>query len=242
MFSFFLLTTSFSKILMSFFFTIWPASHCHKNICPGEAQTQLFVILMDYPISAGRDHMRGLCTLPFLRSHLWLYVIWLFIVDFLFGCPLKPGEANVTCYFSLVGQDPGPRSILSCKCFLLLAPGRCFFFAWLLHTLLATSLVTQTVKCLPATRETQVQSLDGEDPLEKEMATHSSTLAWKILWTEEPCRLQFMGSQGVGHDWVTSLHFLILCCPQVPSPFLMNLQLESQGRTHFGKSVWEIWN
>ena len=83
---------------------------------------------MDYPISAERDHMRGLCTLPFLRSHLWLYVIWLFIVDFLFGCPLKPGEANVTCYFSRVGQDPGPWSILSCKCFLLLAPGRCFFF------------------------------------------------------------------------------------------------------------------
>ena len=64
-----------------------------------------------------------------------------------------------------------------------------FFFAWLPHTLLATSLVTQTVKCLPATRETQVQFLGGEDPLEKEMATHSSTLAWKIPWTEEPCRL-----------------------------------------------------
>ena len=46
------------------------------------------------------------------------------------------------------------------------------------------------VKCLPATRETQVQSLGGEDPLEKEMATHSSTLAWKIPWTEEPGRLQ----------------------------------------------------
>ena len=51
------------------------------------------------------------------------------------------------------------------------------------------------VKCLTTTQETQVQSLSQEDPLEKEMATHSSTLAWKIPWTEEPGRLQSMGSQ-----------------------------------------------
>ena len=49
-------------------------------------------------------------------------------------------------------------------------------------------------------QETQVQSLGREDPLEKGMATHSSTLAWRIPWTEEPGRLQFMGSQRVGHD------------------------------------------
>ena len=48
--------------------------------------------------------------------------------------------------------------------------------------------------------ETRFQSLGGEDPLEKEMAPHSSTLAWKIPWTEEPGRLQSMGSLGVGHD------------------------------------------
>ena len=69
------------------------------------------------------------------------------------------------------------------------------------------SLVAQTVKRLPAMRETQVQSLGWEDPLEKEMATHSSTPAWKIPWTEEPGRLQSMGSQRVGHDWLTALHF-----------------------------------
>ena len=63
-----------------------------------------------------------------------------------------------------------------------------------------TSLVAQMVKCLPAIRETQVQSLGWEDLLEKEMATHSSTLAWKIPWTEEPGRLQPMGSLRVGHD------------------------------------------
>ena len=56
------------------------------------------------------------------------------------------------------------------------------------------------VKRLPAVRETWVRSLDWEDPLEKEMATHSSTLAWKIPWTEEPGELQSMGSQRVGHD------------------------------------------
>ena len=56
------------------------------------------------------------------------------------------------------------------------------------------------VKCLPAMSETWVQSLSQEDPLEKEMATHSSTFAWKIPWTEEPGRLQSMGSQRVGHD------------------------------------------
>ena len=57
------------------------------------------------------------------------------------------------------------------------------------------SLVAQMVKRLPAARETQVRSLGWEDLLEKEMATHSSTLAWKILWTEEPDRLPSMGSQ-----------------------------------------------
>ena len=60
--------------------------------------------------------------------------------------------------------------------------------------------MAQTVKRLPAVRETQVQSLGWEDPLEKEMATHSSTLAWKIPWTEEPGGVQPMGSQRVGHD------------------------------------------
>ena len=53
--------------------------------------------------------------------------------------------------------------------------------------------MAQRVKCLPETQETRVQSLGREDPLEKEMATHFSTLAWKITWTEEPGRLQSMG-------------------------------------------------
>ena len=56
------------------------------------------------------------------------------------------------------------------------------------------------MKHLSVVQDTSVQSLDWEDPLEKEMATHSSTLVWKIPWTEEPGRLQSMGSQRVGHD------------------------------------------
>ena len=60
--------------------------------------------------------------------------------------------------------------------------------------------VAQMVKHLPAMLETQVQSLDGEDPLEKEMATHSSTFAGKIPWTEEPGRLQSLGLQRVRLD------------------------------------------
>ena len=66
--------------------------------------------------------------------------------------------------------------------------------------LLVASLVAQTVKRLSTMRETRVQSLSWEDPLEKEMATHSSTIARKIPWTEEPGRLQSKGSQRVGYN------------------------------------------
>ena len=62
------------------------------------------------------------------------------------------------------------------------------------------SLVAQRIKCLPANQEIRVQSLSWEDPLEKEMATHSSILAWRIPWTEEPGGLQSTGLQRVGHD------------------------------------------
>ena len=71
------------------------------------------------------------------------------------------------------------------------------------------SLVAQRVKHWPTMRETRVQSLDREDPLEKEMATHSSTLAWKTPRMEESGGLQSMGPQRVGHDWATSLSFFL---------------------------------
>ena len=68
-----------------------------------------------------------------------------------------------------------------------------YLFTW-------ASLVAQTVKCLPTMWETRVRSLGQEDPMAKEIATHSSILAWKIPWTEDPGRLQSMGSQRVRHD------------------------------------------
>ena len=74
------------------------------------------------------------------------------------------------------------------------------------------ALVAQT-KNVPAMQETQVRSLGHKDPLEKEMATHSSISAWKILWTEEPDGLQSMGSQElakVGHDYANTSTFLLL--------------------------------
>ena len=66
--------------------------------------------------------------------------------------------------------------------------------------------MAQTVKRLSTMWETWVRSLGWEDPLEKEMAVHSRTIAWKIPWTEEPSRLQSMGWQRVGHDRATSLY------------------------------------
>ena len=79
-------------------------------------------------------------------------------------------------------------------------------------------------------RETQVRSLGQEDPLEKEMATHSSILAWRIPWREEPGRLQSTGSQRVGQDWATSLHLHTYTCihrffihiPTLPSDCYMD--------------------
>ena len=72
---------------------------------------------------------------------------------------------------------------------------------------MGASLVAQRLKCLPAMRETWVRSLGREDPLEKQMATHSSVLAWRIPWTEEPGGLQSTRLQRVGHDWATSLSY-----------------------------------
>ena len=69
---------------------------------------------------------------------------------------------------------------------------------------LSFHMVAQMVKSLPAMQETRVQSLDQEDPLEEGMATHSSILAWRIPWTEEPGRLQSLGLQRVRHNWAAN--------------------------------------
>ena len=90
-----------------------------------------------------------------------------------------------------------------------------------------TSLVPQTVKRLPTMQETQVRSLDWKDLLEKEMAPHSSILAWKIPWTEEPGGVQSMGSQRVRCDCATSLSlsfFHPLCASH-----MLGMQCEHRG-------------
>ena len=88
----------------------------------------------------------------------------------------------------------------SCKGFTLAAASEAYS--------VAAFLEAQSVKNLPAVQETWVRSLGLEDPLEKEMATYFSILAWKTSWTEEPSGLQSMGSQRVGHDWATNTYLL----------------------------------
>ena len=79
--------------------------------------------------------------------------------------------------------------------------------------------MAQRLKRLPPMQETRVQSLGWEDPLEKEMATHSSVLAWRIPWSEELSRPQSTGSQTVGHDLATSFFFTFTL--DISSPFML---------------------
>ena len=89
-----------------------------------------------------------------------------------------------------------------------------------------TSLVAQLVQNLPSMQETQVRSLGQEHPLEKGMATHTSNLAWRISWTEDPGGFQSMGSQRVGHDWVTNTHNIVSVFLPVNSKSSEQIQLE----------------
>ena len=83
-----------------------------------------------------------------------------------------------------------------------------FFHVLYTHTYRAL-LVAQMVKNSPAMRETWIWSLGWEEPMKKGTAIHSSILAWRIPWTKEPGRVQFMGSQRVGHDWATFTYIYI---------------------------------
>ena len=98
------------------------------------------------------------------------------------------------------------------------------------------SLVAQMLKCLSTMQETWVQSLGQEDPLEKEMAIYPSTIAWKIPWTEEPGRLQSVGSQRVRHDWMASLHWLLHRGQRIC------LQCRSPGLEHWVRKNPGEWN
>ena len=105
--------------------------------------------------------------------------------------------------------------------------------------LLWASLVAQMVKNLPAMWEIRGQSLGWEDLLEKGMATHSSILAWRSPWTEEPDRLQSMGSQKVGHDWATNTHTqscyrsVTKLCPSLCDPMDSSSSIISQSLLKF---------
>ena len=114
--------------------------------------------------------------------------------DFPGSAVVRPSTSTDVGLGSILGQGTTIPQAAQCdpkkkkkKLFIIFNVGFC------------ASLVTQTVKNLPAMQETQVQFLGREDTLEKGMATHSSILAWRIPWTEEPGGLQSTGSQRVGH-------------------------------------------
>ena len=104
------------------------------------------------------------------------------------------------CFLSLVLYD---FQHMSYNIFVRLTPKILIFFEQIAENQVVswTSLVAQSIKNLPAIQETQVWFLGQEDPLEKEMATHSSIPAWRIWWTEEPGRPQSMGSQELDMTW-----------------------------------------
>ena len=116
--------------------------------------------------------------------------MWIHLVAYCMFCSLW-------ILLSFLGQNEVPWEAFDLfkACFCI------FLFLFL------TSLVAQTVKNLPAIREIQVQSLGWEDPLEKGIAIHSSILAWRIPWTEEPDGLQSMGLHRVRPYWMTNTHF-----------------------------------
>ena len=104
-------------------------------------------------------------------------------------------------------------------------------------------LVVQRLKRLPAMQATWVQSLGREDPLEKEMATHSSILAWRTPCTEEPSGLQSMGSQRVGHDWATSLSISAFFIVQLSHPYMTTGKtILLTRRTFVGKVMSLLFN
>ena len=111
------------------------------------------------------------------------------------------------------GRASSPQSVLiktrskeEMYRFIAASPHCSWHVEWLWSHPNRTSLVARMIKRLSKMWENRVRSLGRKDPLEKEMATHSSTIAWKIPWMEEPARLQSVGSQRVGHDWTIELN------------------------------------
>ena len=117
-----------------------------------------------------------------------------FLIVFLCVCFLL---LLLNCMSSLYILEINPLSVSSFANIFSRSVGLLFV---VVYGFLWASLVAQRLKRLPARRETRIQSLGREDPLEKEMVTHSSILVWRIPWTEEPGRLQSMGLQRVRHN------------------------------------------
>ena len=124
-----------------------------------------------------------------------------FLIGFSSDCPLKLKPPHRVSSWELHNHDK-TKSLFIQQIFIEHLVG---MFPWW-KLILGASLVAQMVKNLPVMQETRVQSLGWKDPLEEEMTTHSSILAWRIPWTEEPGGLQSIESQRVGHHWVTNTH------------------------------------
>ena len=131
------------------------------------------------------------------------------------NCPkvrvISPAPILHAFLCSLADQD-----IPHCPLSFIQSSLSCLFILFLLSTshFCRASLVAQLVKNLPAMQETWLWSLGQEDPLEKGMATHSSILAWRIPWRENPGGLQSVESQRLGHDWATNATLTFLWCYQ----------------------------
>ena len=146
-------------------------------------------------MTSSKKHIKDLKrsgTVGFRRGYLEKPITVLWILPLLF-CTHSPSSKEKRC--KCLPLNSGPRKGLQQSNLERVSYSR----------------VTQTVKNLPAMQETQVWSLGREDPLKKEMTTHSNILAWRSPWTEEPGWLQSMGSQRVRHDWETNTFFHYQC-------------------------------
>ena len=163
----------------------------------------------------------------------WLLCVWCGVTqyEFMWRAMTQCDFTSTTFYLITFGNiNSLSLSDLICKMGVIYSVGTVYFFnslrfqgvklsplsqrnqkkvlMWYKYQTIWNLCLIVTVLNLPAVQEIRVWSLGWEDPLEKEIATHSSILAWKISWTEEPGGLQSMGSQRVGHDWATNTYLL----------------------------------
>ena len=150
------------------------------------------------PVSSCSLLLSSLCSLFIPLTYIPYFVTAGTELQAFRGVTWSPFQCNLTCFpDSLIGSFIYQSTLCTFNMLFSFPYPICW-----------ASLMAQMVKHLSAMRETWVRYLGLEDPLEQEVATHSSTVVWKTPWPEVPHRLQSMGSQRIGHDWVTSLSFL----------------------------------